>query len=213
MYVGCLRTGAICKAKNQIIQILQTTNGNLSNRLLTTPEFKTSNNQWLLKLQPFYGWDYQGKCEKVTALTYNYWRRQQPLTRLHLQFQKTQHQLTDDNQKAKTLLLLVCGSKLRSYSLLPSSLWNNPYSYLSWLGILLSLCNSLHPILLLHFQCFGGAGRAAEGRGNGCYSQATQGTATLDLQWQRNTFSEELLLTAGVLNLCYVSSINHVSYY
>lgn len=46
-----------------------------------------------------------------------------------------------------------------------------PISYLSWLGVPLSLCYSLHPILLLHFQCFG---RAAEGRGNRSYSQATQ---------------------------------------
>lgn len=72
-----------------------------------------------------------------------------------------------------TPLLCVCGRKrLRDLlSFRPSILWNNPYSYLSWLGILLSLCNSLHPILLLHFQCFWGAGRAAEGRENGCYSQ------------------------------------------
>lgn len=68
--------------------------------------------------------------------------------------------------------LCVCGRKrFNDFCLRPSILWNNPYSYLSWLGILLSLCNSLHPILLLHFQCFGGAGRAAEGRENGCYSQ------------------------------------------
>lgn len=66
----------------------------------------------------------------------------------------------------------VCGRKrFNDFCLRSSILWNNPYSYLSWLGILLSLCNSLHPILLLHFQCFGGAGRAAEGRENGCYSQ------------------------------------------
>lgn len=49
-----------------------------------------------------------------------------------------------------------------------------PISYLSWLGVPLSLCYSLHPILLLHFQWFGGAARAAEGRGNRSYSQATQ---------------------------------------
>lgn len=93
----------------------------------------------------------------------------------------SQHLKANINHSVRTrgggrvpLLLCVCGSKV---SLLPSILWNSPYSYLSWLGILLSLCNSLHPILLLHFQCFGGAGRAAEGRGNGCYSQTTQGTA------------------------------------
>lgn len=70
-------------------------------------------------------------------------------------------------------LLCVCvGEKdWEILSFRPSILWNNPYSYLSWLGILLSLCNSLHPILLLHIQCFWGAGRAAEGRENVCYSQ------------------------------------------
>lgn len=63
----------------------------------------------------------------------------------------------------------MCAAKLDSnnFSLLKASLWNNPYSYLRWLRILLFLCNSLHPILLLHFQCIGGAGRAAEGRKTG----------------------------------------------
>lgn len=114
----------------------------------------------------------------------------------HLKANINQSVRTRGGRRPQQQHLCVCGSKV---SLLPSILWNSPYSYLSWLGILLSLCNSLHPILLLHFQCFGGAGRAAEGRGNGCYSQTTQGTA-IPQQNQDNTLSQGL--RTGVLNLC-----------